>query len=390
MLTVKDRIEKSKNWLHFYERFLLLKDKSGKNIYPTIQSMFSKRILSSGIEGKVYKSSFINKTKYKYKQVRSRVGHFVIKALYLKRIRDKKVIHKDMIDTTPANVYNIFYSKSSFDKPSLVEVLSLTLTNQLVSQKICPHFIVNYYWEYKANTIRLYNEYATYGDFKTWAKKQHSVEMWMNAIFQIFIGILAIKRYFNMIHTDLHAGNILVHRVQPGGYWTYIIDKKRYYLPNLGYVFVLSDFGFSWIPKKVCVPWHYDQRLKYLTTRGQHFYDVSIFIKSLQSFDTLPTVIKNNIGSVFQKSDFIVFQKKYYKNQLKNIDKKDHKSTQIYKSIVKHYSTIKHKDKFVDKIHKMFSDFTSKPNNSTRIETYSLDKHFKVSTLHKNFRELVF
>lgn len=250
MSSVNDRLKKQNEWLYFYEKFHILKDKTGKNVYPTTQSMFTKRILSSGVEGKVYKSSFINKTQYKHKKVRSRVGHFAIKALYLKRIRDRKFINKDMLDTTPANVHNIFYSNRSFTKPSLIEALSFVLTNQLVSQKICPHFVLNYHWDYKANTIRLYNEYATYGDFKTWSKGEHSVELWMNALFQISMGILAIKRYFNMLHTDLHAGNILVHKVQPGGYWTYILDKKRYYLPNLGYIFLLSDFGFAWIPKK--------------------------------------------------------------------------------------------------------------------------------------------
>lgn len=389
MSSVNSRIHKSDTWFYFYERFLFLKDKSGKKVYPTTQSMFNKRILSSGVEGKVYKTSFRNKTRYKHKRVQSQVGHFVIKALYLKRIRDRKVIHRDMIDTTPANVHNIFYSKRAFTKPSLVEVLSLTLTNQLVSQKICPHFVLNYYWEYKSNTIRLYNEYATYGDFKTWSKKQHSAEVWMNALFQIFVGIFAIKRYFNMIHTDLHTGNILVHRVQPGGYWTYIIDNKRYYLPNLGYIFLLSDFGFSWIPKKMCVPWHYDQRLKYITKRGKNFYDVSILIKSLQSINTLPNEVKTQIASVFQKTDFIVFRKQYYKNQLEQVDKKNTKTIKVYKSLIKHYSSIKHKDTFIEKLYKLFPNFTKKPQNSKHIETYSLDKKFRRSTLNKNFRELV-
>jgi hypothetical protein len=209
MEKVEARLKRFKDWLYFYKHLSLLKDKSGKRIYNTTQSLFSKRILSSGTEGIVYKTTFTNKTRYKYKQIRSRVGVFITKALYLKRIADKKRISNQMIGADSSSVQKLFYSKNAFDKPSLIEVISLTLTNQLVFQKICPHFNINYDWNYERSTIRLYNEYATHGDFTNWIKGNHSQKVWLNALFQIMVGILAIQRYFNMIHTDLHIGNIL-------------------------------------------------------------------------------------------------------------------------------------------------------------------------------------
>lgn len=51
-----------------------------------------------------------------------------------------------------------------------------------------------------------------------------------------------------MRHNDLHAGNVLVHKIKPGGYFLYKINNKNYYVPNLGYVFLLWDFGMISIP----------------------------------------------------------------------------------------------------------------------------------------------
>lgn len=395
MEKVETRLNKFKDWLYFYKRLSLLKDKSGRQVYDTTQSLFSKRILSSGVEGKVYKTTFANKTQYKYKAIKSRVGIFITKALYLKRIADKKRISDEMIGTNKSNVHKIFYSDKAFNKPSLIEVISLTLTNQLVFQKICPHFNLNYDWNYEKSTIRLYNEYATRGDFKNWARGNHSYEVWLNALFQIMIGLLAIKRYFNMIHTDLHIGNILVHSVKPGGYWTYIIDKRRYYLKNLGWVFLLSDFGFSWIPDKMSVPWHYTDSLKYVTKSGQDLYDFITLFKSLQNNNDVPDTVKVKIQSMFKINDFIVFKKSYYKNLYNNTKKssKYKRSRSVYKMIIKNYYKL-HKprsDKLLDKIFKNFYNKPgyTKPKGEHVIQTYSLDKRFNKSKLPSIFRQLV-
>ena len=54
-----------------------------------------------------------------------------------------------------------------------------------------------------------------------------------------------------MRHNDLHWGNVLVFEVRPGGCWEYKIDDTRYYVPNLGFVFVLWDFGRAHVPGKL-------------------------------------------------------------------------------------------------------------------------------------------
>ena len=55
--------------------------------------------------------------------------------------------------------------------------------------------------------------------------------------------------------------------VKPGGYWTYILEGKKYYLPNLGFVVLLNDFGFSLIPNKLYLTWYHKKLSSSLLNR---------------------------------------------------------------------------------------------------------------------------
>jgi hypothetical protein len=92
-------------------------------------------------------------------------------------------------------------------------------------------------------------DYATGGTIWNWGSSDRSADEWFSMIFQVFAGIYAIQKYFNMSHHDLHPDNILCYEVQEGGYWKYIIDSKIYYVPNKGHLFILWDFSFGLIPK---------------------------------------------------------------------------------------------------------------------------------------------
>ena len=399
------RIKKYLNYIKYYKKLYSLKDRSGNYIYKTNQSMFNKKKISSGIEGTVYKSNFKNtgykggyKGGYLYKRIRSLVGFFAIKTINLKRIQQQKNIHETMLNTLPENVYKLFYSTDSYNKPSLIEIISNTLTNQLVFQKICPHYILNYNWDYHNNKIRLYNEYATHGDFYSWSKGEHSDELWYNALFQIMVGLLAIKRYFNMIHTDFHLGNILVNKVTPGGYWVYKIDGHNFYLPNLGFVFLLSDFGFAWIPNKLQIPWHYTNTLRFITTRGIHFYDILTFITSIKKL-SLPQKFSKTLLENFKQNTHLVFKRTYYKKRLdyyksksNNKSKKYNDKIKYYNEIVKNYPKYKNvkNNTLVTKIFDIFyNQYKYKTKHEKCIEKYSLDKRFVKNKLNKVFQKLI-
>ena len=97
------------------------------------------------------------------------------------------------------------------------------------------------------------NELAD-GDLKMYLEKKTHIwnpALVTNCLFQIAAGLYSLEKFYDLTHNDLHFGNILVHEVKPGGFWHYKIDGANYYVPNMGYLFVLWDFGMAHIPGKI-------------------------------------------------------------------------------------------------------------------------------------------
>ena len=386
---ITNRIEKFVNCMNVYTKLYL-----DKYVHKTIKSIFSKcKKISSGIEGVVYKVILGKNNKN---------DPLILKQIDLKKLKITKGVKSVMLNARPEDVYHIFYTTRNFNYPSLIEVVANTLTNQLVLQNVCPHYILNYHWNYDNNTINLYNEYATFGDFYKWTKMDHSHETWMNALFQILVGLYAIKKYYNMHHTDFHTGNILVHKVKPGGYWIYTINRKNYYVPNLGYIFLLSDFGFAWIPNKLLVEWHYKDKLSHLTKVGLEFYDLLILIESIRDIN-LPRTFLNVLEDMFAKPETYMYTTKYYKSEYeyyknKNIKKTNHFQNLLntYPNITKTYNGLNTTllDKIQDNFYNLYKDKTETIFSETatifsEIEKYSLDKRLKRTNFTTNFRHFL-
>ncbi len=51
------------------------------------------------------------------------------------------------------------------------------------------------------------------------------------------------NKYVNAYHHDCHYGNFLYHLIEPGGYFHYNIYGTDYYIENLGYLWVIWDYG---------------------------------------------------------------------------------------------------------------------------------------------------
>jgi len=364
------------------------------------QDMFAKQYIAKGVEGEVYKATFTNNFT------------FILKTVNLEKIQNSKDICKVFLNKKPNQVYKEFLSTKSFKNPSLIELISQMLTNQLVLQKICPHFSMNYYWVFENKTLFTCNEYANFEDFHSWAQKKHSDLIWFNALFQIMTGLISIKQYFNMLHTDFHTKNILVQKVVPGGYWTYTIDNFKYYVPNLGYVFLIHDFGFAWIPNTMQIKWHYSDTLSYITKTGMNYYDISTWLHNVRNTKSykVPQYFSSIISQIFSQDDIkYILSKQYYQDQL------DH-HTQINKDYLKYkletYPNIKEsytgtKTTLVDKLYSLFYNpkYASSPEfeihhvkysnkdfhtkNTFKLESYSLDKNFDKSKLPKSFQKLV-
>ncbi len=66
-----------------------------------------------------------------------------------------------------------------------------------------------------------------------------------NAIVQIYISIIFFNKYSNYNHNDTHFNNFLYHKINEGGYFHYCINDKDYYIENIGYLWVINDFGLA-------------------------------------------------------------------------------------------------------------------------------------------------
>jgi|694.fasta_scaffold00159_40 hypothetical protein len=66
----------------------------------------------------------------------------------------------------------------------------------------------------------------------------------LNAVSQILMSIATLHS-LGISHHDTHHGNFLYHKINPGGYIKYTIGTESYYIKNLGYLWVIWDFGIS-------------------------------------------------------------------------------------------------------------------------------------------------
>ena len=205
-----------------------------------------------------------------------------------------------------------------------MELLCMDLCGILVEKNVCPNLPIYYTYyicdncKFETPTIKLkvdktgstkclyiINEYATDGDFNRWIKTEHDIKSWYSAYFQIFAGLYALQKYFGITHHDFHFGNVLVHKVTPGGYWKYTIDDKVYYVPNCGWVFTLWDFGMAERGK-----------LKPEDVDGMIVPDIDLYVndyaritnieKALKDQRVSPNILPTEFGSFIEKI-------KYYK-----------------------------------------------------------------------------
>ena len=83
-------------------------------------------------------------------------------------------------------------------------------------------------------------------DTRWWFKHQRTHEEYKSVILQMIYTIYTFHNVVKYIHDDLHLGNFLVHKIKPGGFFTYTINNVEIKVPNCGYLIVIWDFGGSY------------------------------------------------------------------------------------------------------------------------------------------------
>ena len=257
------------------------------------------------------------------------------------------------------------YSPKALSSNVFIECAAVQLVNQLVLQKISPHFILNYRHLIKErigacresypNKAILYNELIEEGStFNAWVREGHSISHFYNAYFQIITAVYAMQKYFKMMHLDLHSKNILVKKVPKGGYWKYRIGEHEYFVPNLGYIFYINDFDQVWIPNKF-KSWFIRQR--YSKKSIHKGFDIMFLFRSTLGFTTSPKEFRKDIRKAI----------KGLKNNA-------------------HFETIIH-DLWGEKYQE--DNLWKHGKQRQLIETYDLNKTFKATSLVQELRFIV-
>jgi len=257
MSTIKER-EKFLNVFHKDFDFKLLQ---------------KKKLLGEGGQGKVY--SYCTNKKRKTETYCT-----AVKKIYIESEQSKYI--------------NDVSNPKALRHSTFIELASMQLVNDLVLKKICPNFILNYSWRFKSrtgvcddiypNVVYFFNEYIENSStFSEWVKGNHQLDELWNAFFQIVYAIYTLQNHLNMTHLDLHADNIIVKKVQPGGYWKYTLKlddgkENTYYVPNLGYIFYINDFGHAWVPN-VFKSWFI--RRRYKTKNVKRHFDLMTLFRSI-------------------------------------------------------------------------------------------------------------
>lgn len=285
-------------------------------------------VLGRGYQGTVYK--------YCYKDS-CLTGFIAIKKIYLNNKESKYI--KD-----PLN-------KKALGYGNYIELASSILINQLLLQNISQNFIFNYSHEYSERdgicsdkypyVSYHFNEYIgnseTYSD---WVQYHHQTNEWYNAYFQIMSGIYALQKYFNMTHLDLHAANILIKKIEKGGYWNYIIDGNSYIVPNLGYIFYIGDFGQAYI-----------HNLKTVNKKVNNSSDIHMLFKSTLNISLSSNEFKKNIKRLIKK--------------------------------------LKLGELVSDVIYEFWGSKYQYSDNKTIIETFNMDKKLKIKDVHIKLQQFI-
>lgn len=167
----------------------------------------------------------------------------------------------------------IFATKLSDYKRSanITEYIVLKFLTKLNIDNICPHFPIGYgklicrkidndnqdfklltYKQgklgsklYNIDHIYIFNELANGSLYQLYKslKKTLDFNILLNAFEQCIMAIIFFNKYTNAYHNDCHAGNFLYHKITPGGYIHYKIYGNDYYIKNIGYLWVIWDYG---------------------------------------------------------------------------------------------------------------------------------------------------
>jgi hypothetical protein len=187
--------------------------------------------IGEGVQGIVYKVCFPN--------VKDKCFFNLVKKVVT--TQPKLDINKRELDLINKNIFFL-----DLYKKDLIEIYMMNACTNILNEKITQNLPYLYGYKVAKNSFSYMSEFINDGTFKNWiTTKERTNHELDNAYFQIFHAAYCIYKYTEMYHDDLHWENVLILKIKKGGFFRYKIKNKTYDVPNLGYIFIVTDFGLS-------------------------------------------------------------------------------------------------------------------------------------------------
>ena len=143
------------------------------------------------------------------------------------------------------------------DAEPFMEVKMMTELNKM--HDMCPHFVQMHHWHvqnnhvfknrnitnYSSKSIFIYTDKMDNNCF-FWSQQNECAIKFKVMMFQILFALMAIHKKLGFVHGDAHIANVLYKNVTVNEKSTcYCVHHKKYYVPNTGQHWFLTDFGRS-------------------------------------------------------------------------------------------------------------------------------------------------
>ena len=283
-------------------------------------------------------------------------------------------------------------------KKKICEHYPILITYKIINQsnskcKICNELIKKKISKYKNSTklvnylksqlesdryLYIYKEYIDY-PFSEIFKKKYDNTFWLVVLFQILYIFYINNKYLDLVNYDIHLNNIFFNKIQKGGYLYYTINNIKYKIPNIGYIFIVTDYGNS-LSKQFKL--NKNELYNYNFLYNIHYDVISFFrnfkLKKIKLFylnwyntKSIKNERKNKFPLIYKNT-----KKKY-----PNITDKQ-LNIQLTKKILKNNKFFK---KFIPKIYLPSSEFSSIINKYSKY----IDQNIKTKKLPKLDPEII-
>lgn len=130
------------------------------------------------------------------------------------------------------------------------ELFHSSCFSKVVENKMCPNFPLLYDFSFCNNCV-VFNKCMCMaiekfdGNLNDLNFNSFSEELMNNILFQCLYSLGTAQILFGTWHNDIKKDNFLFKKIYSGGFWKYSYKEVSYYVPNLGFLIALSDFGVS-------------------------------------------------------------------------------------------------------------------------------------------------